>query len=129
MRVVVSGGAGFIGSRIVEFLLDQGDEVVVLDSLDPSVHGVAPDAAPADAVPAGAELVVADARDTASWSQAIVGADAGCHQAARVGLGVDFGDVRAYVDHNDVGTAAMLWALHDAGFRGRLVLASSMVVY
>ena len=43
--------------------------------------------------------------------------------------GVDFADVRAYVDHNDAGTAAMLWSLHDAGFIGRLVLASSMVVY
>ena len=52
-----------------------------------------------------------------------------CHQAARVGLGVDFADVRDYVDHNDAGTAAMLWSLHDAGFTGRLVLASSMVVY
>ena len=52
-----------------------------------------------------------------------------CHQAARVGLGVDFGDVRAYVADNDLGTATLLWALHDAGFAGRLVLASSMVVY
>jgi dTDP-L-rhamnose 4-epimerase len=52
-----------------------------------------------------------------------------CHQAARVGLGVDFADVRAYVDDNDAGTAAGLAALHDLGFRGRLVLASSMVVY
>ena len=57
------------------------------------------------------------------------GVDAVCHQAARVGLGLDFADVRDYVDHNDAGTAAMLWSLHDAGFTGRLVLASSMVVY
>jgi dTDP-L-rhamnose 4-epimerase len=46
-----------------------------------------------------------------------------------VGLGLDFGDVRRYVDDNDGGTAAGLWALHELGFRGRLVLASSMVVY
>ena len=51
------------------------------------------------------------------------------HQAARVGLGIDFGDVRRYVDDNDSGTATGLWVLHDTGFRGRLVLASSMVVY
>ncbi len=57
------------------------------------------------------------------------GLDAVCHQAARVGLGVDFADVRAYVDDNDAGTAAGLWALHQAGLPGRLVLASSMVVY
>ena len=64
-----------------------------------------------------------------SWQSALAGVDAVCHQAARVGLGVDFADVRDYVDHNDAGTAAMLWSLHDAGFTGRLVLASSMVVY
>ncbi len=57
------------------------------------------------------------------------GADAICHQAARVGLGRDFSDVDAYVHDNDVGTAALLRALHETGFRGRFVLASSMVVY
>ena len=70
-----------------------------------------------------------DVRDPDSWRSALAGVDAVCHQAARVGLGLDFADVRDYVDHNDAGTAAMLWSLHDAGFTGRLVLASSMVVY
>jgi dTDP-L-rhamnose 4-epimerase len=55
--------------------------------------------------------------------------DAVCHQAARVGLGVSFADVTDYVSHNDVGTAVLLRALWDTGFAGRLVLASSMVVY
>ena len=57
------------------------------------------------------------------------GADAICHQAARVGLGRDFGDVDAYVSDNDLGTARLLRALHETHFDGRLVLASSMVVY
>ena len=57
------------------------------------------------------------------------GVDAVCHQAAKVGLGVDFGDVGAYVADNDAGTASLLEALWRRSFRGRLVLASSMVVY
>ncbi len=124
MRMLVSGGAGFIGSHIVEQLLDAGHEVVVLDSLDPTAHAGVP-----DGLADGAEYRWRDIRDPDSWRSALAGVDAVCHQAARVGLGVDFADVRDYVDHNDAGTATMLWALHDAGFAGRLVLASSMVVY
>jgi dTDP-L-rhamnose 4-epimerase len=52
-----------------------------------------------------------------------------CHQASKVGLGVDFADVGDYVSRNDLGTATLLHALHDVGFSGRLVLASSMGVY
>jgi len=55
--------------------------------------------------------------------------DAVCHQASKVGLGVDFGDVTAYVTDNDTGTARLLEALWRRSFTGRLVLASSMVVY
>ena len=124
MRVLVSGGAGFIGSHIVEQLLDAGYDVVVLDSLEPTAHQGVP-----DGLPEGADYRWSDIRDPDSWRRALAGVDAVCHQAARVGLGVDFADVRAYVDHNDAGTAAMLWSLHDAGFAGRIVLASSMVVY
>jgi dTDP-L-rhamnose 4-epimerase len=68
-------------------------------------------------------------RDPDAWRAAARGVDAVCHQAARVGLGVDFGDVRRYVDDNDAGSATGLSVLHEQGFAGRLVLASSMVVY
>jgi dTDP-L-rhamnose 4-epimerase len=60
---------------------------------------------------------------------AVHGCDAVCHQAAKVGLGVDFSDVVEYVRHNDLGTATLLRVLHDRDFRGRYVFASSMVVY
>jgi dTDP-L-rhamnose 4-epimerase len=122
-RILVTGGAGFIGSHVVDLLVAAGHEVVVLDSL------VAHETQPLPWPRPPAELVVGDVRDPDAWRRAARGADAVCHQAARVGLGVDFGDVRRYVDDNDAGTAAGLWSLHDSGFTGRFVLASSMVVY
>jgi dTDP-L-rhamnose 4-epimerase len=122
-RIVVTGGAGFIGSHVVDLLVDGGHEVVVLDSLVAHGGRRSPWLRP------GAELVLADVRDPGAWERATRGAHAVCHLAARVGLGVDFGDVSRYVADNDVGTATGLGALHDSGFAGRLVLGSSMVVY
>jgi dTDP-L-rhamnose 4-epimerase len=116
MRVLVTGGVGFIGSHVVDLLLDGGAEVRVLDL------------AHADADPR-VDLLVGDIRDASLVRCAVQGVDAVCHQAAMVGLGVDFGDVGRYVAHNDVGTATLLRALWEVGFGGRLVLASSMVVY
>jgi len=124
MRVLVTGGLGFIGSHVVDDLVDEGHEVVVLDSLDEAAHAGMPDYAnPA------ADLRVAALHDRDALDDAVAGVDAVCHQAARVGLGVDFDDVERYVHDNDAGTAALLRALWRRRFRGRLVVASSMVVY
>ena len=124
MRVLVTGGAGFIGSHIVEGLVEDGHQVVVLDNL--VAHG----GAPAHLADGSARCEWGDIRDPTAWDRALAdGVDAVCHQAARVGLGVDFADVTAYVEDNDVGTAVGLRALHDRRFDGRIVLASSMVVY
>lgn len=124
MRVLVTGGAGFIGSHIVDHLVVDGHEVVVLDGLSPDVHPQRPTYLRDDVT-----YIERDVRDPDAWTAAAEGVDAVCHQAARVGLGVDYGDVRGYVADNDEGTAAGLWALHHRGFAGRIVLASSMVVY
>ncbi|MFJ9153929.1 NAD-dependent epimerase/dehydratase family protein [Streptomyces sp. NPDC102270] len=107
MRVLVTGGAGFIGSRIVEALVAHGHEPVLYDvRADPA----------------------SDVRDPDAVRDALGGVDAVCHQAAMVGLGVDFADAPDYVSHNDLGTAVLLAAMAEAGVR-RLVLAGSMVVY
>jgi dTDP-L-rhamnose 4-epimerase len=75
------------------------------------------------------DMTVADLADPGVADAAVEGVDAVSHQAAKVGLGVDFGDVGGYVRDNDVGTARLLEALWRRSFTGRLVLASSMVVY
>ena len=124
MRILVTGGLGFIGSRLVDDLVGLGHEVVVLDSVAAHVHRVEPDYRNPDAT-----YVAGDVRDVDAWRGVLRGVDAISHQAARVGLGVSPADVRGYVEDNDLGTAVGLWALHEAGFGGRLVLASSMVVY
>ncbi|MFE7517482.1 NAD-dependent epimerase/dehydratase family protein [Streptomyces sp. NPDC057540] len=121
MRVLVTGGAGFIGSQIVSSLRRAGHEPVVLDALLPGAHPTAPE-------PPAAEFLHSDVRDAAGVRAALRGVDAVCHQAAMVGLGKDFADAPDYVSCNDLGTAVLLAAMAETGVR-RLVLAGSMVVY
>jgi dTDP-L-rhamnose 4-epimerase len=122
--ILVTGGAGFIGSHIVDLLLREGEEVRVVDALLPAAHRERP-----GYLDPAAELVHADLRDPAVADRVTDGVTHVCHQAAMVGLGVDLGDLPAYVGHNDLATAELLRALAARGFDGRFVLASSMVVY
>ena len=116
MRILVTGGAGFIGSHLTDLLLAGGHEVLVLDRERTQL-------------PAGAEHIAADVRDAEVVRAALHGVDAVSHQAAKVGLGTDIADITGYVADNDQGTAVLLAELAVARFGGRLVLASSMVVY
>jgi dTDP-L-rhamnose 4-epimerase len=125
VRVLVTGGAGFVGSHVVDQLVARGDDVMCADALLPGAH------APGlpDYLNAGAELLHGDLRDEAVAARAVRGVDAVCHQASMVGLGSDVRDIADYVAHNDLATATLLLALARERFAGRLVLASSMVVY
>jgi dTDP-L-rhamnose 4-epimerase len=120
--LLVTGGAGFIGSAVVAAALESGWSVRVLDSLRPDVHGSRPRLDPR------VEFAEGDVRDPDTCRSALDGVDVVSHQAAKVGLGVDFADAPDYVSSNDLGTAVLLAAMTAAGTR-RLVLASSMVVY
>ncbi|MBX7454605.1 NAD-dependent epimerase/dehydratase family protein [Mycolicibacterium sp. 3033] len=120
MRVLLTGAAGFIGSRIGARLADAGHEVVAVDMMLPAAHGEGAE------LPGGVSYV--DVRDAAAVAQLLDGVDVVCHQAAVVGAGVNAADAPNYASHNDLGTAVLLAEMFAAGCR-RLVLASSMVVY
>ena len=122
--ILVTGGAGFIGSHIVDALVEQGHAVRAVDALLPVAHAARP-----PYLNPAAEWVEGDLRDPAVAERAVAGISAVCHQASMVGLGTDIGDIADYVGHNDLATAQLLRALAGSGFAGRLVLASSMVVY
>ncbi|WP_037040119.1 NAD-dependent epimerase/dehydratase family protein [Pseudonocardia halophobica] len=123
MRVLVTGGAGFIGSHVADLLAAEGHQVVVVDALLPQAH-----AAQAPPWIRAHRFVHGDVRDAAVLRPLLSGMDAVCHQSAMVGHGVDPSDAPDYAAHNDLGTAVLLAEMHRAGI-GRLVLAGSMVVY
>ena len=120
VRVLLTGAAGFIGSRVGAALRAAGHDVVGIDVLLPAAHG-------SDSVlPEGCRQV--DVRDADALAPLLAGVDLVCHQAAMVGAGVDAADAPAYGGHNDFATTVLLAQMFAAGVR-RLVLASSMVVY
>jgi dTDP-L-rhamnose 4-epimerase len=125
-RILVTGGAGFIGAHLVDALLEEGEEVRVLDSLDPLAHaGGAPEHLSPEA-----ELVVGDLRDRAAVDGALDGVDRVFHLGGVVGNGESMVNVRRSVDANSSGTATLLEAVLERRDRiRRLVAASSMVVY
>jgi dTDP-L-rhamnose 4-epimerase len=124
MRVLITGGAGFIGQHVVRELLARGHTVRALDSLRADVHR--------DGnrwqLPDGVESQIGDVRDAATIERALAGVEAVLHLAAKVGLGVDVGDMPDYASSNDVGIAQLLAGMARARVK-RLTLASSMVVY
>lgn len=126
MRVLVTGGAGFIGSFVVDRLLALGYKVRVLDSLDPQVHprGLPPYLAP------GAELLVGDVRDRGQCTEALEGVDAVVHAAAAVGVAQSLYKVEHYVDVNVRGTATLLQCITERQHPLRkLVALTSMTGY
>ncbi|NYI89369.1 dTDP-L-rhamnose 4-epimerase [Amycolatopsis endophytica] len=124
MRVLVTGGAGFIGSHVADLLNASGWDVVVLDDLLPQAHG-------GEEVPGyttAHRFVRGAVTDAALLRELLSEVDVVCHQAAVVGHGLDPADAPTYALHNDYGTAVLLAGMYAAGLT-RLVLASSMVVY
>ena len=124
-RVLITGGAGFIGSHLARHLLRQGHEVRALDRLDPQVH---PERERPDYLDREVELIKGDVRDPAAVAEALDGIDAVVHLAARVGVGQSMYEIADYCSVNTVGTGVLLEALIERPVR-RLLVASSMSIY
>jgi dTDP-L-rhamnose 4-epimerase len=127
MRVLITGGAGFIGSHLADRLLAEGHQVRALDNLDPQVHpaGDRPDYLDGDV-----ELQVGDVRDHDAVRQALEGVDAVVHFAAAVGVGQSMYEIERYTSINAIGAAVLLEEAVERRDRiSKLLVASSMSIY
>lgn len=125
-QILITGGAGFIGSHLADELLEKGYKVRVLDNLSSQVHG--PDRKVPAYLSAEVELIIDDIRDSNAVRHALKGVDAVFHFVAMVGVGQSMYDIARYTSVNNYGTAVLLEALIDSPVR-RLVVASSMSIY
>jgi dTDP-L-rhamnose 4-epimerase len=125
-HVLITGGAGFVGSHVADALLARGHRVRALDSLSPQVHG--PSLKRPEYLDPAVELIVGDVRDPAAVRQALAGVDVVYHFAAMVGVGQSMYQIADYTSVNGLGTAVLLEALIERPVE-RLIVASSMSIY
>jgi dTDP-L-rhamnose 4-epimerase len=125
-RVLITGGAGFIGSHLADELLEHGYEVRALDSLSPQVHGTRPRRP--EYLHPDVELMVGNVCDPRAVRRAVQDVDAVFHFAARVGVGQSMYELAGYTSTNNLGSALLLETLIARPVR-RLVVASSMSIY
>jgi dTDP-L-rhamnose 4-epimerase len=125
VHILITGGAGFIGSYLAEQLLVQGHRVRILDAMLPQVHGTG---ARPPYLHQDAELIVGDVRSRDVVSRALHRIDAVYHFAAAVGVGQSMYEIAHYTSTNTVGTAVLLEAIIEQHV-SRLVVASSMSIY
>jgi dTDP-L-rhamnose 4-epimerase len=125
-NVLITGGAGFIGSHLADELLSKGYNVRVLDNLSEQVHGK--NINRPEYLDDAVELIVGDVRDPRKVKEALRNIDAVYHYAAMVGVGQSMYEIKEYTDVNNMGTAVLLEALIKNPVE-KLVVASSMSIY
>ncbi|MBI3934190.1 MAG: NAD-dependent epimerase/dehydratase family protein [Acidobacteria bacterium] len=132
MKILITGGAGFVGRHLASALIQRGDAVRVLDVLVPEVHANGArngGQRPAELHP-DVEFIEADVRDADSVRQALKGVDAVFHQAAEVGVGRSMYEIPRFVATNSLGTGVLLQEIVERRRQVRkLVVASSMTLY
>ena len=126
MRILITGGAGFIGSHLADDLIGRGHVVRALDVLSPQVHG-APRSRPSYLHP-DLDLLCGDVRDAATVRRALRDVDVVYHLAAAVGVGQSMGEIEHYTSTNNLGTAMLLQEIIRRPVQ-RLIVASSMSIY
>jgi len=127
-KVLVTGGAGFIGSHLVDALIEKGYQVRAFDNLEPQVHGTRQEVP--EYLNAEAELIIGDVRDRAALAKALDGIEIVFHCAAAVGVGQSMYEIHRYVEANTLGGANLLDILaNEEHGVGKLVVASSMSIY
>ena len=126
MKILVTGGCGFIGSHLVDRLVKEGHRVRVYDLLEPQVHlGKKP-----SYLNKGAEYIFADIRDENSLRKALRGVDIVFHQASQVGIGQSMYKIKKYISHNSLGTAILLELIVNSRNKvKKIIMASSMSIY
>lgn len=134
MKILITGGAGFIGSALAIALAKRGDEVTILDNLSPQIHGDDPKSSSlVKRLPASARLVQGDVRDREAWISVLRGQEVIVHLAAETGTGQSMYEIDRYVDVNARGTSLMLdiLAKKEGGSESvrRMVVASSRAIY
>lgn len=126
-RILITGGAGFVGSHLADGLLAAGHSVRVLDDLTPQVH---PEGQRPAYLSKDVELVVGDVRDPNRLREVLAGVDVIYHFAATVGVGQSMYEIARYMSVNTQGTAELLQAMLDAKLTPeKLIVASSMSIY
>ena len=126
MRILVTGGCGFVGSHLVDRLVKDGHKVRVYDLLEPQVHGrIRP-----SYLNKHAEYIFADIRNKNKLAKALKGVEIVFHEAAQVGVGQSMYQIEKYVSHNSFGTAVLLDLLVNTRNKVRkIIVASSMSIY
>lgn len=125
-KVLITGGAGFVGSHTADALLEAGHEVRIFDNLTSQVHR----AGLFSYIPKGAEFVLGDMRNLAQVRKAVQDVDVIFHLAAAVGVGQSMYQIADYTATNNLGTANLFQAILDTGSRlDKIVVASSMSIY
>jgi len=127
-NVLITGGAGFVGSHLADEILKRGYNLRILDNLDPQVHGKDPE------IPSylnkDIEFINGDIRDTETVKSAVRNIDYIFHEASTVGVGQSMYKIKHYIDNNDTGTAALLDVIvNEKNTLKKLVIASSMSIY